>query len=267
MKKSLMILPPFLLGIYTYGTMPEVRAATDETTALVQNIESDVTLDEAATEIIPPEVVTPVPDTSNIEIPAAIPPPPDLPLVETTIPPETVNTETILSESTTTDMITSETQVSIPASSEATLIEPTIPPEAVTSETFLSEPNPITETITTDETSPETLTVEVHIPEGSVDEIFSDGATADTLTEATLMADADTIVPATLETATVTNYVYETDTTGPSQYINSVNIDENIVALTFDDGNSATNLYPEFPEFITREGQPLTPHIIPSASS
>ena len=25
--------------------------------------------------------------------------------------------------------------------------------------------------------------------------------------------------------------------------------------------------YPEFPEFITREGQPLTPHIIPSASS
>ena len=243
MKKSLMILPPFLLGIYTYGTMPEVRAATDETTALVQNIESDVTLDEAATEIIPPEVVTPVPDTSNIEIPAAIPPPPDLPLVETTIPPETVNTETILSESTTTDMITSETQVSIPASSEATLIEPTIPPEAVTSETFLSEPNPITETITTDETSPETLTVEVHIPEGSVDEIFSDGATADTLTEATLMADADTIVPATLETATVTNYVYETDTTGPSQYINSVNIDENIVALTFDDGNSATNLY------------------------
>ena len=26
-------------------------------------------------------------------------------------------------------------------------------------------------------------------------------------------------------------------------------------------------LYPEFPEFITREGQPLTPHIIPSASS
>ena len=24
---------------------------------------------------------------------------------------------------------------------------------------------------------------------------------------------------------------------------------------------------PEFPEFITREGQPLTPHIIPSASS
>ena len=26
-------------------------------------------------------------------------------------------------------------------------------------------------------------------------------------------------------------------------------------------------LQPEFPEFITREGQPLTPHIIPSASS
>ena len=26
-------------------------------------------------------------------------------------------------------------------------------------------------------------------------------------------------------------------------------------------------IYPEFPEFITREGQPLTPHIIPSASS
>ena len=26
-------------------------------------------------------------------------------------------------------------------------------------------------------------------------------------------------------------------------------------------------LKPEFPEFITREGQPLTPHIIPSASS
>ena len=26
-------------------------------------------------------------------------------------------------------------------------------------------------------------------------------------------------------------------------------------------------LNPEFPEFITREGQPLTPHIIPSASS
>ena len=27
------------------------------------------------------------------------------------------------------------------------------------------------------------------------------------------------------------------------------------------------DLHPEFPEFITREGQPLTPHIIPSASS
>ena len=27
------------------------------------------------------------------------------------------------------------------------------------------------------------------------------------------------------------------------------------------------DLKPEFPEFITREGQPLTPHIIPSASS
>ena len=27
------------------------------------------------------------------------------------------------------------------------------------------------------------------------------------------------------------------------------------------------SIQPEFPEFITREGQPLTPHIIPSASS
>ena len=26
-------------------------------------------------------------------------------------------------------------------------------------------------------------------------------------------------------------------------------------------------IVPEFPEFITREGQPLTPHIIPSTSS
>ena len=44
------------------------------------------------------------------------------------------------------------------------------------------------------------------------------------------------------------------------------NILENLFeSLDINENNGL--MHPEFPEFITREGQPLTPHIIPSASS
>ena len=42
---------------------------------------------------------------------------------------------------------------------------------------------------------------------------------------------------------------------------------EAMITLLQDFYEKHYEVQPEFPEFITREGQPLTPHIIPSASS
>ena len=247
MKKRFMILPPFLVIFTIYGALTDVSAATEGTTGTTETTLQEPILNEQPPGIPLPETVMEAndantPATTTTESPPAEvtaldeqmtetpAPPTEQPLPETADPQPTTETAptatTPIEEAI--NPTTPTTESPAPDSTETILpVTPTveIPTEQPAAETEKS--------IVTEQTvvNPIVPTVPIEVIEGpapfeaieTTEEAISDVAYEDPMQ---LMAAAAVSV-----------------FSGTSQIINSVDISDNVIALTFDDGHSYGNLY------------------------
>ncbi len=253
MKKRFMILPPFLVIFMMYGALPDMSAATEGTTGTTETILQVPILNELPPGIQLPETVTETnvastPSTTTTESPPAEMTAVDEQMTETPAPPteqplpETADPQPTTTE-TTSPATTPSEDATTPEASNPTTPTTGIPaPEtAIPTESPTEQPAPGTESPIVTETPVENPTPTVPT-EPVPSEVPESPTTTEPIEEPQVVEESEAEIAyeehiGMNATASIDDY------SGPSQIINSVNISDNVIALTFDDGHSYGNLY------------------------
>ena len=195
------------------------------------------------TETLPAEAVAPTtPVTETLPAEAVAPTTP----VTETLPAEAVAPTTPVTETPPAEAVAPTTPVTetLPAEAVAptTPVTETLPAEAVAPTT------PVTETLPAEAVAPTTPVTETPIVEiiekDTVTEIPVDETIASSAIEAPLVSENSFVASSSKAVAAPATMAYAfSESTGPSQLISSVEIDDKVIALTFDDGHADTNLY------------------------
>ena len=240
MKKRFMILPPFLVIFTIYGALTDVSAATEGTTGITETTLQEPILNEQPPGIPLPEAVMEanganIPETTTTESPPAEVTVVDEQMTETPAPP---------------------TEQPLPETANPQPTSETTTPATTPIEEAINPTPPTTETTTPDTTAPVTpipeenpVDVTLEQPASGTETPIETEQPTETPTEAIEVTE-ETAPIESIEEAGITNEEpmqvmvasAVSDFSGTSQIINSVNITENVIALTFDDGHSYGNL-------------------------
>ena len=264
MKKSLIVIPSSLFILSMYAGTPEIKAATEGSIEIGTSNPTDAILYEYPSGITIPATViteatlaevsaptTPVTETAPAEASAPTTPVTETAPAEATAP-TTPITETAPAEATAPTTPITETapaEDSVPT----TPITDTAPAEATAPTTPITDTapaeataptTPITDTAPAEATAPttpvtETAPAEDSVPTTPITDTAPAEATAPTIPD----SEASFAAFSSMAVATPATTAYDFgESTGPSQLISSVQIDDKVVALTFDDGHADINL-------------------------
>ncbi|MGA9519690.1 MAG: polysaccharide deacetylase family protein, partial [Trichococcus sp.] len=251
MKKRFMILPPFLVIFTIYGALTDVSAATEGTTGITETTLQEPILNEQPPGIPLPETVmdtadantpattptespsteVPVPDN---QIPETSATPAEQPLAETADPQPTTTETTPPATTPAEEAILLEATDTTPTTTETPAPDTTLPIENPTELPVPETENPIVTEVPVESPTVPTEPSEVSEEPAAIAPI-EEPATIAPIEEPATIAPIEEPMQM-MAAAAVSNF------SGTSQIINSVNITENVIALTFDDGHSYGNL-------------------------
>ena len=242
MKKRFMILPPFLVIFMMYGALPDMSAATEGTTGTTETILQVPIFNEPPPGIQLPETVTETnvastPSTTTTESPPAEMTAVDEQMTETPAPPteqplpETADPQPTTTETTTPATTPSEDATTPEASTPTTPTTGIPAPEtAIPTESPTEQPAPGTESPIVTETPVENPTPTVPT-ESEPSEVPESPTTTEPIEEPQVVEESEAEI-AYEESIGMNATASIDDYSGPSQIINSVNISDNVIALT-----------------------------------
>eukprot|EP00828_Plagiopyla_frontata_P007230 TRINITY_DN1335_c0_g1_i4.p1 TRINITY_DN1335_c0_g1~~TRINITY_DN1335_c0_g1_i4.p1 ORF type:complete len:1139 (-),score=115.65 TRINITY_DN1335_c0_g1_i4:39-3455(-) len=253
MKKRFMILPPFLVIFMMYGALPDISAAAEGTTESIETTLEEPTLYEPPPGIQLPETVIETDDASEPATTTTESPPTEMTeaedqlsetdalpteeaLPETEDPQPTTTETTTPATTPTEDTTTPETTDQTTSTTEIPEPETTLPTEQPTEQPTPETESPIVTEVPGESPAP-TVPTEPEPPE------ISESTTANEPMEEPEVAEEPEAEITYEEPMQMTAAASTNDYSGPSQIINSVDISDNVIALTFDDGHSYGNLY------------------------